>query len=734
MKTSLRSLTLLYTVGLAFIVSSAVGLGMYAIARQSLQQAYQNRFEASARESAYQLVDPVYNLDAFAVQRLRNVLANSDPSLMRSLVIDRKGMPFGGWVDWQRDEVEVAFEEVQRTGSWRIDTRGVDTRDEAWGFFGPIVDASGEFHGAVVFEYSTVELRQDLNRMAGAAVATALAATLAGCLMGLALARRGTRPFRQLVESVREIGEQRFRTPVHISSFVELRQLAEAIDRMASQLDKTTVSLEEAEEARQEAERANKLKSRFLANLSHEVRTPLHAIVGHADLLRNEGVDATQADRLDGIQVAAGSLLQLIEDILDLALIESGNLEMNSDTLDLAQLVHEVVEKTHNRADPGTLDLFGLVAPTVERQRRGDAERIQQVLINLVSNALKFTRHGHVVLEVTAPASDRVFFVVHDTGPGIPASEIETIFQPFARLIADSASISGSGLGLAICRQLARAMHGELRIDSVEGEGTRATFEIPMPVLAQDRTPDSRPSIRPFGFPPIAERLLTSWFPNGPSETDEVALVYLEGCDNFDEVAATLEEIETVLVFSPSGLNLPSLDHVQTYRTPVTTVAIEEALEHREPTRQPTEQRSSFTDLEVLVVEDNLINQLVLSSMLEKLGCRVRTAADGQLGVEAWREHRPAILLMDCSMPVLDGFEATRMIRREEGQAGNNRVPILAVTAHTTKDDRQRAEQAGMDAFLTKPLAFDTLTELLTTWCGSPGESTLEVPSVADRG
>ncbi len=718
MKTSLRSLTLLYTVGLAFVVSSAVGLGMYGVARKSLQQAYQNRFEASARESVFQLVDPVYNLDAFAVQRLGIVLAQSDASLLRSLVIDDKGRPFGGWADWQKSEVGVELEEVTRTGKWHLDTEG-----EVWRFLGPVSDASGVIHGAVAFEYSTSELRRDLNRTAGAAVATALAATVAGCLIGLLLARRGTRPFRQLVESVREIGEQRFRTPVHVSTFVELRQLAEAINGMASQLDKTTVSLEEAEEAQQEAERANQLKSRFLANLSHEVRTPLHAIVGHADLLRKEGVDTTQADHLDGIQMATVSLLKLVEDILDLALIESGNLKMASDSLDLARLVDDVVEITHHRADPGTLDLFGLVSPELERGRRGDEERIQQVLVNLVTNALKFTRHGHVVLEVAAAGTDRVRFVVRDTGPGIPASEIETMFQPFARLIADSATISGSGLGLAICRQLALAMDGDLQLISVEGEGTEATFEIPMsaldcPMSALDQAPV--PKVHWVGFPSSVVEHFTSWSMDKPDagNVGEIAVVYLDGCDASVDVAAAIGDNETVLVFSPSNRSLLGVDRARIIRKPFTTLALEEALASCESPPSSTENRSSPTDLEVLIVEDNLINQLVLSSMLEKLGCRVRTASDGQQGVEAWREYRPAMILMDCSMPVLDGFDATRQIRHEEQQTGNGHVPIVAVTAHTTKDDRRRSEQVGMDAFLTKPLAFETLTEVLRTWCG----------------
>ncbi|MEM7587584.1 MAG: response regulator [Acidobacteriota bacterium] len=634
--------------------------------------------------------------------------------MLRSIAVDFQGRPFGGWTDWRKEDVHDKLAEVQRSGIWRVETTA-----ETWKFCGPVMDASGEIHGAVAFEYSNADLRRDLRRTAGAAVATALAATLAGCLIGLALARRGTRPFQQLVASVREIGKQRFHTPVHISSFVELRQLAEAIDRMASELERTTVSLEEAEEARQEAERANQLKSRFLANLSHEVRTPLHAIVGHADLLRRDGVDASQADRLDGIQVAAGALLRLIEDVLDLALIESGNLEIADEQLDLALLVQEVIELNNFRSDPGTLDLFGLVSPGLQRMRRGDVQRLRQVLGNLVSNALKFTGSGHVVLEVHAGDRDRVRFMIHDTGRGIPESEIEAIFQPFARLISDSARISGSGLGLAISRQLALAMNGDLQLISIEGEGTQAKFEVPLPISEEGQHEGDRPvplaKLRPYGFPPSVAEQLSSWAEANP-DAPTTALIYLEGCEP-SEVAATAADSEQVLVFSPSGQAWPEDKPVDVMRRPVTTLTIEEALARAAPL--PADEPEVSSDLEILIVEDNLINQLVLTSMLEKLGCRVRTAADGQEGVEAWRNHRPALILMDCSMPVLDGFEATRQIRREEQQNRNGRVPILAVTAHTTREDRLRSEQAGMDDFLTKPLALETLTEALATWCGS---------------
>lgn len=711
MKVSLRSVTMLYTVGLAFGVSAAVGVAMYAISSRSLERAYERQFEATAHEAAYQMVDPVYRLDAFGVQRLSDLLAETRPALSRSLVLDVEGRPFGGWSTWRREELDGELEAALTAGRWSITKSPGE-----WRFVGPVMDASARIHGAVAFEYSAGELRQDLNQTAAAAVVTALSVTLLGCVVGFALARRATRPFSRLVGSVREIGEQQFSAPVEVASpLAEIDDLAHALSRMASQLEKTTVSLEEAESARREAERANDLKSRFLQNLSHEVRTPLHAIVGHSDLLRAAGLTEGQAERVEGIRTAAGALLRLIEDILDLSRIESGNLELAHEAFDLEQTVREVVELTHVGAVPGTLDLFGLVAPDVAPLRWGDPDRLQQVLANLVSNALKFSSRGTVLLEVEAVASDRVRFVVSDTGPGIPDSELPTVLQPFARLI-ESAAIPGSGLGLTICSQLAAAMGAELRLESLSGEGTKAIFEVPMqPVRGVDPRSERSRRVRLFGFPAQVERGLRRWLgevDDGGNAGKELALVYLEGCAEPASVAATVEDVEDVLVFSPTGGELAGVAQARTLRMPVTTGAIERALDATAATTPAVEAPARLLGLEVLVVEDSLINRYVLVAMLESLGCRVTTGIDGQEGLEAWRKLRPAVVLMDCSMPVLDGLEATRRIRLEEAES-QDRVPILALTANASPEDRRRCREAGMDGFLSKPLALEELQQAL---------------------
>ena len=723
MKASLRTLTVLYTLALAFGVSLAVGGAMYGISSESLRRAYENRFEASSREASRHLVDPVYQLDALAVLRTRERLAQSNPSLERILVLGKDDRPFGGWIAWQQGEVAEQIERVRRTSQWLKETRG-----EIWRFVGPIVDSAGQTQGFLALEYSTAELRRDLNQTALAALATTLLVTLVGCLAGLLLSRRATRPFTRLVESVREIGEQQFQKPVQIAAFEELRDLGDAIGRMASRLDQTTVSLEEAETARRTAEQANRLKNRFLANLSHEIRTPLHAIVGYADLLRAEGIGPAQEPQVEGIQTASESLQRLIEDILDLSMIESGNLELTQEPLDLVHLVHEVVEINAFRARPGTLDLFGVVGAEVARHRLGDPDRIRQVLIHLVSNALKFTTQGQVILEVLAGEEDEVLFIVQDSGRGIPEADMEALFQPFARNSGD-ASISGAGLGLALCRQLARVMGARLHLQSQQGQGTRASFELKLneDTAAESTTDPSRDSarqVRFFGFPPpvqkhLCERLLLE----APADATRVppgtaAILYPEGLEDPQDALESLVDFDSALIFSPSNLELAKPEHAQAFQSPITTWTLENALA-RNPVA-PVLFEADFQGLEILVVEDNPVNQLVLSAMLEQLGCTVHLAGNGREGIEAWRQHSPSMVLMDCSMPILDGFEATRRIRLDEATLARGQVPIVAVTAHARREDRIRCREAGMNSFLSKPLTLEQLQITLSQWFAPP--------------
>mgnify|MGYP003882069793 FL=1 len=373
-----------------------------------------------------------------------------------------------------------------------------------------------------------------------------------------------------------------------------------------------------ADEAREQAELANRAKSAFLATMSHEIRTPLTAVVGVAEVLRGAGLDARHTRQLALLEGAGRTLLGLVDDILDLSRIESGQLEIESVPVDLAAIVHEVGSILQTRAATRGVSLRHSHEGPAFIQ--GDPLRLRQILLNLVGNAVKFTEDGEVALLCSVEARGEgdlldVVFTVRDTGVGIPEDVQHTVFQPFTQAEQGTARrFGGSGLGLSIVARLVRMMDGSIDLESVPGEGTtitvRATFQ--------------------QGQAPVAE----------PSEA--------------------------------------------------------------EVTKAGT--------LHVLLAEDNEINQEVVRLMLERCNCEVVIAPDGFQAVEAVVDKPDAydLILMDCQMPGMDGFEATRTLRA----AGWTR-PIVALTANATPADRAECMAAGMDDFTSKPLTLADLRGVL---------------------
>jgi signal transduction histidine kinase/ActR/RegA family two-component response regulator len=363
------------------------------------------------------------------------------------------------------------------------------------------------------------------------------------------------------------------------------------------------------------AERQSAVKSQFLATMSHEMRTPLHGMLGTLGLLRGAGRTADPDPQLALVERAGEHLLGLINDVLDFSRLEAGHLEVQSAPFDVASVLHEAVELSAAPAAAKGLDLH-LASVLPERQWiQGDPSRFRQVLLNLIGNAVKFTDDGSV--DVVADLADgRLRVTVRDTGIGIPPEDVERIFDPFQQ--ADSSfsrRFAGTGLGLTISRELARAMGGDLRCTSAPGVGSTFTFELPW------QTADAPLS-------PVAPAVATP----GP------------------------------------------------------------ALSGR-----------------VLLADDNPVNVLVAKGMLQRLGLTVTVVTDGAQAVASYLEDVPAIVLMDCHMPEMDGFEATQRIRAEEHGRGWPRTPIIAVTANAFRDDRDRSLAAGMDEHLAKPFRLEDL-------------------------
>lgn len=373
---------------------------------------------------------------------------------------------------------------------------------------------------------------------------------------------------------------------------------------------------QQLQRARDAAVALAEVKSDYVATVSHEMRSPLHAILGFAELLERQLANAGRSEAAEWsrrIRSEAERLTRLIEDLLDLARLDAGRTTLASKPFQLRKVVDDVVELSRLKAEAKGLTLRYSVDPTLADWRLGDADRLHQVLRNLITNAKKFTTKGGVELEVSSAATDddadMIRFAVSDTGPGIPGSDIVRIFEPFGQVrTADAAR--GSGLGLTISNRLVKAMGGDgIAVVSLEGHGSTFHFTIP---LAESAPPESS---------------------TGPAAPD---------------------------------------DRVGVRRT-------------------------------VLVVDDNATNQLLIEAQLTKLGYQCELASDGAEAVALTETGHFDVVLMDCSMPIMDGYEATRRIRARERRTGHH-LPVLALTASASGSNRAACERAGMDGFLTKPI------------------------------
>jgi PAS domain S-box-containing protein len=529
----------------------------------------------------------------------------------------------------------------------------------------------------------------------------------------------------------------------------------------------------ELAESRDNAVEAARLQSTFLATMSHEIRTPINGVIGMIDILAGTTLDSKQREMVTIIHNSGQSLLALINDILDFSKIEAGMLTLEDIEFEPLEIVENVADVLTPQARQKHLTLLTYVDPMIPPLLRGDTVRLHQVLLNLGNNAIKFTAQGEVVirahLEFATLTQATIKFSVRDTGIGLAPSDRDRLFKPFVQADASTTRrFGGTGLGLAICRRLVDMMNGELDFDSEVGQGATFWIRLTLPIADPKIVPEST---RLTGVKilvadenvtsgEILSQYLGMWGATyGAVTTSAEALTVLRSASSTGEpygitlVSATLPDLDGLALGQTIRQDKPLSG---THLILISNVYGEDQLQRvadtgfsgylTKPIRQPqllnlligllkteshvnAEQRipvtphnAAATDQVILVVEDNEVNQMVVSHQLEALGYASVTVSSGADAIQALHDITFNAVLMDCQMPEMDGYETTQRIRDQE-KTSQQHIPIIAMTANAMASDRERCLAAGMDDYLSKPMTIRQLQNVLSHWVG--GQSTV---------
>jgi PAS domain S-box-containing protein len=568
-------------------------------------------------------------------------------------------------------------------------------------------------------------------------------------------------------------------------------ELAGAREKLQAVLDEaTTQAMARQQELTSKAQAAERAQSDFLAMMSHEIRTPMNGVIGITGLLLDAGLNGEQRNLAETIRTSGEALLTIINDILDFSKIEAGQFSFEELDFDLREVVEGAIEMLASQAQAKGIELVGGVGPEVPTKVRGDRGRVRQVLTNLICNAIKFTESGEVTIQVTAEAETetevQARFEIKDTGDGIPAETQARLFQPFIQ--ADSSTsrrFGGTGLGLAICKRLAESMNGSIGVQSTLGKGStfwvvfrfsRQTEPVPQPrsidefVNTRVLVVDDNETSRQF----LHKQIIAWQLRNGCARTGEEALAMLRqsvvekspysvaiidmqmpGMNGL----ALARKIKTdpltkatrLIMLIPFGRPIPT-EELKTVQIaaccikPVRQSALFDCLIQSltgpsQVSEPPIAEASagstdplSLPGERLLLAEDNEVNQRVALGNLHKLGYSADVVANGIEVLHALQGKRYGIILMDCQMPVLDGYEATKEIRRLE--RGGRRTWIIAMTASAMVGDREKCLAAGMDDYISKPLSRLELQAALMRVVRGPAEPQVdhELPNLQDDG
>ena len=640
-----------------------------------------------------------------------------------------------------------------------------ETIDEAWSLdFSHEVILDGESFGRIDLKWNVKKQQEEISTYAAkiylyaATMSLIQAFIVVSLINGLVVA-----PIKKIHDHLLGLKTNKDAGSLTIVAARELTDLGNSANELG-----TILELRKQKEL--ELEEASRAKSEFLANMSHELRTPMNGVLGMLSLLKGTTLDPEQTEQVKIATTSGRSLLTLINDILDFSKVEAGKLEFESIDFDLEEVVEGCALALTEQANSKKLELLCDIQADIQQYVTGDPTRLRQVITNLMGNAVKFTSEGEVKISVREVSREsnqsKLLFTISDTGVGIQESSLETVFQSFAQ--ADGSTTrkyGGTGLGLAISRKLIEGMGGEIGVKSVIGEGSDFWFEITLPTSgesvaekAQRQSVNARKVILIENNKASAE-LISSLLRELSLET----IVVDSGKSALSSLRQAISDnaAPELILFSARLSDMPGeifarcieadplFDNIRLVPMTYVTEQVSELYPHKnariaalitKPVKrselgrileqaisgtsedqmvedqQITARLNAYAKLRVLVIEDNAVNQEVALGMLAKIGFDADVADNGQVGIDTLAKEHFDLVLMDCQMPVLDGYEATKALRSREATNDGPRIPIIALTANAMIGDADKCLAAGMDDYLPKPFEEHVLEEKIAFW------------------